>query len=148
MFPFRGLAIILILGVGFSIIYLGSDIIEPRASLTQEISLSAPNPMNTSINVQQLYSLLAAKDDITVIDVRTPEEVVDISLGFDGILNIPVDQLQQRVSEVPTDRPIYVFCRSGNRSSMAQMLLKSQGIDSTNVEGGMIDWNAAEYPTR
>jgi rhodanese-related sulfurtransferase len=149
MFPFRGFTILIVLGLGLSVIYIGSQVVGPRASITTELK---PNEeeiaMNPSITVQQFHKLLVDKSDITVLDVRTSEEWNEVRIGYEGVINIPVQELLDRVAEVPQDKPIYVFCRSGNRSGMAQMLLSSRGVPSTNVEGGILDWNAAGYPVQ
>jgi len=56
--------------------------------------------------------------------------------------------LQAKHAELPTDRPIYVICRSGNRSAAATEFLAKNGHACIhNTQGGMLAWNAASYPT-
>lgn len=66
-----------------------------------------------------------------VIDVRTPEEFAGGHL--DGALNIPYDEIAQRISEITEerDRMIVLYCRSGRRASVAEEILRSNGF--TNV---------------
>jgi rhodanese-related sulfurtransferase len=68
-----------------------------------------------------------------IIDVRTPEE---FSTGaYPNAINIPLDQLQQRLAELGNkDREITVYCASGARSAYAQGMLKQLGF--TNVKNG------------
>jgi rhodanese-related sulfurtransferase len=84
-------------------------------------------------------------DDFLLIDVRTPEEFASGHLA--GAVNIPVDQLEARLSEVSDDRPIVVYCRSGNRSHTASLILEDAGYSSGiyDIDGGVIAWSAAGF---
>lgn len=74
------------------------------------------------------------KEEMVLIDVRTPGEFEQGSVT--GAINIPVDDITSRSSDLPTDKeaPITVFCLSGGRSSHAKVLLEEQGY--TNVVNG------------
>lgn len=67
----------------------------------------------------------------TVVDVRTP---LEYRMGHvDGSVNIPLDELPQRVEEFKTmQKPIVLCCASGNRSSRATMYLNNMGIACEN----------------
>ena len=85
------------------------------------------------------------KDDaITVIDVR---EDFEWDAGhIPGATWIPLGELPERLDEVPTDGPVVMVCRSGNRSSQALNLLQNQGFENAhNMLGGMNAWSAAGY---
>ena len=73
-----------------------------------------------------------------LLDVRTPPEW-DICT-VDGCLKIPMQTIQSRVDELPTDRPIAVLCHHGSRSAQVTAFLQSQGLDAHNVEGGIHRW--------
>lgn len=78
------------------------------------------------------------KEVQTIVDVRTPEEFSEGHVS--GAINIPLDQVQQRLQEfkeMPT--PIVAYCRSGNRSGMAVSLLKQNGINDVINGGGLDD---------
>lgn len=60
-----------------------------------------------------------------VVDVRTPAEFAEGHV--EGALNVPVDQLPARLSELPADRTVIVYCRSGARSSAAARTLRAAG---------------------
>lgn len=79
-----------------------------------------------------------------LIDVRTPEEFA--SGHIQGAVNIPVDTLGSRLSEVPGDQPIVVYCRSGNRSAQASRILTQAGYTHIYDLGGLIDWTAQGFP--
>ncbi len=61
----------------------------------------------------------------TILDVRTPEEFAGGSVP--GALNLPVQELAQRLSEVPKGKEVVVFCRSGGRSAAAAAMLRQHG---------------------
>ena len=67
----------------------------------------------------------------TVIDVRTPGEFMGGHVA--GSINIPLQELQQRMDEIKSARqPLVLCCASGNRSGQAQHFLASQGIECVN----------------
>lgn len=60
---------------------------------------------------------------------------------------IPLSDLERRAGEIPTDRPAFMICRSGNRSSMAVERLRALGmINIVNVDGGMNAWEKSGLP--
>jgi len=79
-----------------------------------------------------------------LIDVRTPEEFA--SGHISGAVNIPVESLQSRLSEVSNVQPIVVYCRSGNRSATASQILEQAGYSNVYDLGGIIDWTAQGFP--
>jgi phage shock protein E len=79
-----------------------------------------------------------------LIDVRTPEEFA--SGHIEGAVNIPVDALAGRLSEVPTGQPIIVYCRSGNRSATASQILADAGYTSIYDLGGLQGWISQGFP--
>lgn len=83
-------------------------------------------------------------EDLAVLDVREPGEWV--SGHIDGAQHIPLMQLVQRVAEVPVGASVLVVCRVGSRSAQATAFLKAQGIEATNLAGGMVEWEAARRP--
>jgi len=55
-----------------------------------------------------------------------------------GAVNIPLDQLRRRLDELPHDRTIHVFCRSGQRAHYATRILLQNGFNARNISGGMM----------
>ncbi|QAT51043.1 pyridine nucleotide-disulfide oxidoreductase [Caproiciproducens sp. NJN-50] len=78
---------------------------------------------------------------VTLLDVRTPEEA---STGMiDGAVNIPVDELRSRLSELPKDKPVYAYCAVGLRGYVACRILTQHGFDCYNLSGGIKTWRDA-----
>ena len=72
----------------------------------------------------------------TVIDVRSPQEYA--SEHFPNAINIPLEQVPVKVNEFEEmPKPIVLYCRSGNRSGMAVMMLKQAGITDVVNGGGL-----------
>lgn len=83
--------------------------------------------------------------DAVLVDVREPDEWAEGHVA--GATHIPLGELPSRLAEVPRDREVLLFCRSGNRSGAATSLLRKQGFDrATNVEGGITAWRRAGLP--
>ncbi|MCX7860484.1 MAG: rhodanese-like domain-containing protein [Chloroflexus sp.] len=97
------------------------------------------------INVARLKTMLDQNENFFLLDVRTPQEFAQDGRVAQATL-IPLQELEQRLSELPTDKPIVCICRSGNRSAAACDLLRSRGYEAVNVAGGMRAWKAAGYP--
>ena len=79
---------------------------------------------------------------VAIIDVRTPDEY---ALGnIPGSINLPLDDLRDRLKEVPTDRPIYLYCGVGLRGYLASNILKGNGFEDVhNLVGGLKTYKAA-----
>lgn len=77
---------------------------------------------------------LSRDGSVTLLDTRTP---VEYGRGHvDGFVNIPVDDLRERLNEIPKDKPVYVMCQSGLRSYLACRILSQNGYDCYNFSGG------------
>lgn len=101
-----------------------------------------------NVSVSDLKALVDAGAKIAVVDVREPSETAAGVIA--GALLYPWNSgvLEAKHAELPTDRPIYVICRSGNRSVPASAFLAKNGHACIhNTEGGMLAWAAASYPT-
>ena len=71
-----------------------------------------------------------------LLDVRNPPELAVESIT--GAMNIPLPELRTRLDELPRDREILVFCRSGQRAYYATRILAQNGFHCRNVAGGML----------
>lgn len=77
---------------------------------------------------------------ITLLDTRTPMEY---SMGHvKGFINIPVDELRERIGKLDKRKPVYVICQSGLRSYIACRILAGNGFDCYNFSGGFRFYDA------
>lgn len=77
---------------------------------------------------------LQNRADVTLLDVRTVEEYSEGHIP--GAINIPLDDLRDRLGELDPKKPIYVNCFSGLRSYLACRILTQHGFDCSNLSGG------------
>ncbi|TDM45576.1 rhodanese-like domain-containing protein [Macrococcoides goetzii] len=87
-----------------------------------------------TINVETLKTSLE-NENINLIDVREVYE-------YEEAVNIPLSVLVENTNYFNKDDHYHIICRSGNRSGQACQYLSGLGIATTNVDGGMLDWEA------
>lgn len=99
------------------------------------------------ISVKSAYNQMLTDANITLLDVRTPNE-----LKSDGALKnhilVPLQILEQNLDKLEKykNTKIFIYCRSGNRSVTAARTLSNAGFKSYNVQGGIIEWKEKKLP--
>ncbi|WP_018867156.1 MULTISPECIES: rhodanese-like domain-containing protein [unclassified Thioalkalivibrio] len=89
------------------------------------------------------------QDDALVLDVREDSEVAAGRIG--GAKHIPLGSLKKRMGDIEKykDKPVVVYCRSGNRSASAAQQLTAAGFeDVVNLQGGIQAWQSANMPIK
>jgi phage shock protein E len=104
---------------------------------------SSNSSLASSVSTDEAYKMYQQSSTFTV-DVRTQQEWDEYHAPNTTL--IPLDQLQNRLSEVPKDKEILVVCRSGNRSQQGRDILLSAGYNATSMTGGLKEWYAKGYP--
>jgi rhodanese-related sulfurtransferase len=101
----------------------------------------------TTVDVQAAYDALQADETARIVDVREPSEWAETGVP-EGAVLIPLGDLEARAdAELNADDPVYVICRSGNRSQTASDILVGLGFGEVyNVDGGVTAWTAAGLP--
>ena len=93
--------------------------------------------MTRSISPQEALQLVK-ENQVLILDVRTPIE--NAHSRIKNSLLIPLDQLDSRVHEIPRDKPVLVYCRSGSRSLFASQILERHGFrEVLNLRDGIQD---------
>lgn len=107
----------------------------------QNNNQSEQNDVNMS--VAALKESMKSDSNLIILDVRTPQELVGEHGQIEGVINIPVQVLSQRINEMEEykDKNIAVICRSGNRSVFATKIMRAKGYNAKNVLGGMKAYN-------
>jgi len=109
---------------------------EPEAT---QVAATFPD----EISVDEAYAKYQA--GTFLLDVRTPEEWADFHVP--NTTWIPLDELPDRLKELPTDQEIVVVCRSGNRSQKGRDILRQAGFTQvSSMAGGLNQWRDAGYP--
>lgn len=102
------------------------------AMVTDEIS---------EIDPSELAERLATAEPPFLLDVREPYEWQIANLEPGGAVLIPLGELEDRLDEIPTDREVVVYCRSGQRSATAVRTLMASGFSRAhNLRGGVLAW--------
>ena len=106
--------------------------------LLSAISCAQQNPSNT-YTMEQFKEKLKSDKELIVLDVRTPEELAGPLSKIDGAINIPLQVLESRISELEKykNKEIAVVCRTQNRSSVGASILSKNGYNAKYVLGGM-----------
>jgi rhodanese-related sulfurtransferase len=78
------------------------------------------------------------KKGAPLVDVRTPDEFA--AGHIEGAINIPIDELDARKGELPKDKDIVLYCRSGARSERGRTLLVGAGFTKVFNLGAMSNW--------
>lgn len=97
----------------------------------------------------ELKRRLDAGEDLLLLDVRKPEDYHGELGHIPGAVNIPLEELEQRLDELGDyqERPVATVCRTDRMSSAAARLLAQQGFADVHVvRKGMVSWNAQGYP--
>lgn len=101
---------------------------------------------DSTITIEKLKQLIKNDSSLVILDVRTPAELEGPLGKIDGVINIPIQELQDRIAELSNykDKEIAVICRSGNRSNTGMKILRANGFNAKNVLGGMIEYRRQE----
>jgi NADPH-dependent 2,4-dienoyl-CoA reductase/sulfur reductase-like enzyme/rhodanese-related sulfurtransferase len=81
-------------------------------------------------------------DNAVWIDVRTPAEFAEGHIA--SAINVPLDELRDRLGEIPADRPVMCYCKVGQRGYVAARILMQHGFQVRNLSGGFTTWQAFE----
>lgn len=101
--------------------------------------------MVKEIDSESLRRRIDAGEAVHLVDIRTPGEVAQAAIP--DAVHLPMHLLPLKLSELPRDREIVLYCRSGARSYHACMYLMQQGMNNVvNLQGGIIAWARSGYP--
>ena len=93
----------------------------------------------STITAGELNAMVQRGDEMLLVDVREPAEWEIVRIP-DAVL-IPKGELPSRLSELPQDKPVVLYCKTGVRSAESLALLKSAGFgDAKHVQGGVVAW--------
>jgi rhodanese-related sulfurtransferase len=95
-----------------------------------------------TVSREQAQKLI--EDGAQVLDVRVEHEWEAGHIA--GASHLPLAELAERVGEVDRDRPVILYCRGGNRSTMATEALTDAGYDAAKLTEGIVGWEEAGLP--
>ncbi len=84
-----------------------------------------------------------------IVDVRRKSEVEDVTFDVPNYINIPLQELEERMNEIPKDKEVVFVCRSGERSLRATYYMMNHGYENVyNMRDGIIKWASKGFPTK
>lgn len=104
-------------------------------------------PSVPKISAADVKQALDEKQKVTILDVRTPQEYANAKIA--GSINLPVDQVTQKVSSIIPDKQqtVYVYCLSGSRSVQAVAAMKRLGYSHVyDMQSGLLAWRVKKFP--
>ncbi len=102
-------------------------------------------PLEKAASADVRESARAVEAGAALVDVREPSEWDEERIP--GAVHIPLGELPRRLDELEEERPLYLHCRGGGRSAIAQSVLLRAGREGvTNVRGGLMGWRRAGLP--
>ena len=109
--------------------YVAGNIVTGRMPIVTWREMQAANP-----------------NEVTILDVRTREETAGGQV-IPGSINIPLDELRERLEDIPKDKPIYIYCGVGLRGYLALRILVQRGFANVkNLSGGYKTYSLATAP--
>jgi rhodanese-related sulfurtransferase len=101
--------------------------------------------MINEIDSESLQQRIASGEDVLLVDIRTPGEIAQGAIP--DAMQLPMHLIPLRIKELPKNRDVVLYCRSGARSYQACAYLAQQGYDRVlNLRGGIIAWARHGYP--
>ena len=97
------------------------------------------------VSVGDAKELIEGNPSLVILDVRTNEEYTNGHI--EGAINIPIDELEERLDELNDNDELLVYCRTGNRSRTAIEILNENGFKKVyHMNEGITTWIASGYP--
>ena len=110
------------------------------STLFASVSLFAQTPGFHDVKVAEFEKLAKAGKGV-ILDVRTPKEYAEGHVNGSVNMNYFDKGFKDQVLKLDKDKPVYVYCHSGGRSSKARNIMKSQGFTTIyNLTGGYAAW--------
>ncbi len=98
------------------------------------------------VDAEKFKQLVESGEGI-LLDVRTPEEVAQGYINGASTIDFYDENFESKVNMIQKDKPVYVYCKAGGRSSQAAEMMKKNGFKKVyNLEGGMNAWNGKGFP--
>jgi len=102
------------------------------------------NVINNIISVDEFAAKLASSKEAQLVDVRTEEEYAEGHLSKSQNINIRSADFDGKIGKLDKAKPVFVYCRSGGRSSSAAEKLAELGFTEIyNLDGGITKWESA-----
>jgi rhodanese-related sulfurtransferase len=100
-----------------------------------------------SISPKVAYEMLQNDENVTLVDVRTPQEFKQDG-RIDGAKLVPLSYLEANLKMIDKSKKVLVYCHSGSRSVSAARILSDHGYTVLNMRGGISSWQSEKLPVK
>jgi rhodanese-related sulfurtransferase len=105
--------------------------------------------MKEAIQICPTTTMGKVKEGALLVDVRNKSEVEEVTFDVPNYMNIPLNELEDRIDEIPRDKEIIMVCLSGERSLRTTYFLMNAGYKKVyNMRDGIIKWASKGFPTK
>src|SRR5437870_11542371 len=118
-------------------------ILAPFTAAAVLLAQDKPAAEEKKLSADELKDLLEKKD-VFFLDVREPKELEELGT-IKGYVNIPLDQLERRLSEIPKNKLIITACNHGTRAARAVEILEKHQYKTLGA-CGLTEWKEKNYP--
>lgn len=126
--------------------FLATSCAQPPASQLENTTTQSAG-IAKDIDVTTFSESRAARPDHILLDVRTPEEIQQAKIQDAMEIDFHAPDFLEKVNQLPKDKPVFVYCRSGNRSGKAMARMHELGFTEVyNLAGGIMAWQNAGLP--
>jgi rhodanese-related sulfurtransferase len=134
--------LLVVLGALAGPVAMAGDSAPATLSSAKGPAAAAVQPMSQDALLQRLAQ---NPDHLYLLDVRSAQEFSEGHIA--GAVNVPYDQLATRLAEVPKNKDVVLYCRSGRRAGIAADVLAANGYTRvSHLEGDMIAWTETGRP--
>lgn len=107
---------------------------------------SQTTPTIKKVDTNTFQSEISGKK-VQLVDVRTPAEFKLGHIENASNINVKSNDFLTKMTKFNKDEPVYVYCRSGGRSMRAANILKAEGFNVVNLNGGFMGWERSGFKT-
>jgi rhodanese-related sulfurtransferase len=144
--PLRVLVAALLAGLALVVGGCGGSASATAAEPETQAEAGAGAPAVTLLAPDEAQELIA-DEDVRVLDVRTPEEFAEGHVQGATLIDFYEPDFAERIAALDRDATYVVYCRSGNRSGQATVLMAELGFTAVHdVDGGVLAWEASGLP--
>lgn len=105
------------------------------------VAQNAQKGVFNKVNVSAVKKVFEGNDNVTILDVRNPQELENNGIIHEEAINIPLDSLRENLDQIPREFPIYITCAKGLRGYLATLILAHNGYKNLhNIGGGFTAW--------
>ena len=105
------------------------------------VTCNGQTPNNLQLLSSSQYEQAIAKNNVTIIDVRTPSEYQEGHIENAQNINVQSADFKSKMENFDKTKPVYIYCRSGARSANAARIMEEMGFTEIyDLNGGILSW--------